>query len=377
MTTGLLARPRRHAAGIPVGALAALCLATGVASAQGPAPTVPLARSLALVQTLRDGDAERESVVTLADVSPAGVRYVWNFVEVHAPGDTSFGTHERLVRRADLDTAPRLHQIYRREEPLEHPGYTAFTISRAVFDQITNGGSAPFSLLGLADAAGGQLAALLGGGRPAVVRWRGTLARVAPGTVPFPLLVNGRRVEVPALHLEGKFTARGESWTPRIWVLAQRDHPLLLKLEDPRRVFQTVRADLGGAGDHGRAIEGALSTTCRVEVPGIYFETASAVLNPASDETIAALAQILTRNAAWTVTIEGHTDSIGASASNMALSERRANAVRARLTGRGVAAARLRAAGYGATRPRESNSTIAGRARNRRVELLRPCGGSR
>jgi outer membrane protein OmpA-like peptidoglycan-associated protein len=112
-------------------------------------------------------------------------------------------------------------------------------------------------------------------------------------------------------------------------------------------------------------------------VPGIYFETASAVLNPASDETIATLAQILTRNAAWTVTIEGHTDSIGTSASNMALSERRANAVRARLTGHGVPAARLRAAGYGATRPRESNSTIAGRARNRRVELLRPCGGSR
>ena len=376
--TGLLARPRRHAVVISGAALATLCLATGIAAAQGSAPTVPLARSLSLVQTLRDGDAERESVVTLTDVSSAGVRYAWRFVEVHAPGDTSFGKHERLVRRADLDTAPRLHQIYRRDEPLEHPGYTAFTISRAVFDQVSASGSAPFSLLGLADAAGGQLASFLGGGRPAVVRWRGTLARVAPGTVPFPLLVNGRRVEVRALHLEGRFTARGESWTPRIWVLAQRDHPLLLKLEDPRRVFQTVRADLvDGAGDRGRAIEGALSTTCRVEVPGIYFETASALLNPASDETIATLAQVLTRNAGWTVTIEGHTDSIGASASNMALSERRANAVRARLTGHGVAAARLRAAGYGPTRPRESNATIAGRARNRRVELLRPCGGSR
>ena len=86
---------------------------------------------------------------------------------------------------------------------------------------------------------------------------------------------------------------------------------------------------------------------------------------------------MLARHADWTVTIEGHTDSIGTSAANAALSERRANAVRARLTSQGVAPARLRAVGYGQTKPRESNATIAGRARNRRVELLRPCGGSR
>ena len=47
--TGRLARTRRHAVAIPGGALAALCLATGIASAQGSVPTVPLARSLALV----------------------------------------------------------------------------------------------------------------------------------------------------------------------------------------------------------------------------------------------------------------------------------------------------------------------------------------
>jgi outer membrane protein OmpA-like peptidoglycan-associated protein len=73
------------------------------------------------------------------------------------------------------------------------------------------------------------------------------------------------------------------------------------------------------------------------------------------------------------VTIEGHTDSIGGARPNQTLSERRAEAVRARLVAAGIAAARLKAVGYGAARPRETNSTIEGRARNRRVELARNC----
>ena len=110
---------------------ATLCLTVGMASAQGSAPGVPLARGLTLVQTLRDEGADRESVVSLADASPTGVRYVWTFLEVSARGDTTRGRYERLVRQADLDTAPRWHQVYDRGQPLEHPGYTAFTVSRA------------------------------------------------------------------------------------------------------------------------------------------------------------------------------------------------------------------------------------------------------
>jgi outer membrane protein OmpA-like peptidoglycan-associated protein len=358
--------------------LATLWLTAGIASAQGSAPTIPLARSLTLVQTLHEGAAERESVVRLADVSDAGVRYEWSFLEVSASGDTTRGKHERFVRRADLDTAPRWHQLYQRGDSLEHPGYTAFTVSRAAFDRLSTSGSTPFSLLAIAESSTGALSALGLGGGPSLVRWRGTLTRVGNGAVPFPLLVNGQRVSVPALRLQGKFTARGGSWAPQLWVLAQRDHPLILELTDSTRTFQTVRADLGDLSAEGaRALEGALARSCRVEVPGIYFESASATLDPASNETIAALARMLARHADWTVTIEGHTDSIGTSAANAALSERRANAVRARLTSQGVAASRLRAVGYGQTRPRESNATIAGRARYRRVVLLRPCGGSR
>ena len=73
---------------------------------------------------------------------------------------------------------------------------------------------------------------------------------------------------------------------------------------------------------------------------------------------------------------EGHTDSIGTSVSNQRLSQRRAEAVLARLTTHmGARAQATLAVGYGASRPREPNATIEGRARNRRVELVRDCGG--
>ncbi|MEO7475752.1 MAG: OmpA family protein, partial [Gemmatimonadales bacterium] len=87
------------------------------------------------------------------------------------------------------------------------------------------------------------------------------------------------------------------------------------------------------------------------------------------------LAGLLARHPDWRATIEGHTDSVGTAEANQALSARRADAVRARLVGaHGTDGARLRTAGLGSTRPRESNATIEGRARNRRVELVRECG---
>ena len=76
----------------------------------------------------------------------------------------------------------------------------------------------------------------------------------------------------------------------------------------------------------------------------------------------------------WVMTVEGHTDSIGTAAANQRLSQRRAEAVRARLAERhGVKTSTWKAVGYGPSRPREPNTTLEGRARNRRVELVRDC----
>ena len=70
--------------------------------------------------------------------------------------------------------------------------------------------------------------------------------------------------------------------------------------------------------------------------------------------------------------MEGHTDSLGGDAPNLDLSRRRAAAVKQALaSGYGIDAGRLQTAGFGASRPKESNDTLEGRARNRRVELVR------
>ena len=70
------------------------------------------------------------------------------------------------------------------------------------------------------------------------------------------------------------------------------------------------------------------------------------------------------------VTIEGHTDSIGTSEYNLALGERRANAVRDYLTKRGIAAGRMKTVSFGEERPIATNDTAAGRAMNRRAHLV-------
>ena len=120
-----------------------------------------------------------------------------------------------------------------------------------------------------------------------------------------------------------------------------------------------------------------LATQCRVPVPGIYFEFDSDVLNPASTPWIRSIADLLRRHPDWTITIEGHTDSVGPARYNHDLSTRRAAALERSISSQqGISPARLTTRGFGPDRPLESNATTEGRARNRRVELVRPCDRS-
>jgi len=80
-------------------------------------------------------------------------------------------------------------------------------------------------------------------------------------------------------------------------------------------------------------------------------------------------AQTLVANPAATVQIIGHTDSTGSDAINNPLSVNRAASTRDYLTGRGVPASRIMIDGRGATDPVADNSSTAGRAQNRRVEI--------
>ena len=99
----------------------------------------------------------------------------------------------------------------------------------------------------------------------------------------------------------------------------------------------------------------------------IQFAPGSAAVLPRSLRLLDNVAAVLTAHPARRVEIEGHTDSVGDDASNKALSQRRADAVRAYLVKRGIAPDRLTATGHGEDHPVDTNATPAGRANNRRV----------
>ena len=101
----------------------------------------------------------------------------------------------------------------------------------------------------------------------------------------------------------------------------------------------------------------------------IYFETGSDKLKLISNSSLDDLAEILKRNEAVNLTIEGHTDTDGEDAYNMMLSQKRTESVKAYLILKGVSETRLTAVGFGETRPVADNKKAAGKAKNRRVEL--------
>lgn len=104
---------------------------------------------------------------------------------------------------------------------------------------------------------------------------------------------------------------------------------------------------------------------------GVNFETGKAVLLPASTAVLDRVAESLANNPDVTVEVGGHTDNTGSRATNTRLSAARANAVRDYLIGKGIDGARLTAKGYGPDQPVQENTTVAGRAANRRVELTK------
>lgn len=101
----------------------------------------------------------------------------------------------------------------------------------------------------------------------------------------------------------------------------------------------------------------------------IFFETGSAKLKAISNAQLDGLVDILKRNEAVSMTIEGHTDNVGNDDYNMQLSQKRTESVKAYLESKGIPASRLTAIGYGETRPIGDNTKAAGRSQNRRVEL--------
>jgi outer membrane protein OmpA-like peptidoglycan-associated protein len=102
----------------------------------------------------------------------------------------------------------------------------------------------------------------------------------------------------------------------------------------------------------------------------VLFDTGRATLNPGASMKLDRLAAFLNEHPDRHVQIEGFTDSVGTDAYNQDLSERRADAVKAALTMRGIDPSRVGTEGYGKAYPVASNSDSGGRQLNRRVEVV-------
>ncbi|MGZ5475794.1 MAG: OmpA family protein [Thermoanaerobaculia bacterium] len=103
----------------------------------------------------------------------------------------------------------------------------------------------------------------------------------------------------------------------------------------------------------------------------IQFDTGKATIRQESRSTIDQVGDMLRQNPKLALRIEGHTDNVGSDAANKTLSEQRAAAVRQALVTAGIEAARLTSVGFGETKPVAENTTEEGRAKNRRVELVK------
>jgi SH3 domain-containing YSC84-like protein 1 len=121
----------------------------------------------------------------------------------------------------------------------------------------------------------------------------------------------------------------------------------------------------------GSDINASLTTKSRVTLPDVQFETGKADITPDSEASLNTVLASLKDHPDWNIRVEGFTDNVGAKEANEKLSADRAEAVATWLADHGIDRARLSSKGYGEARPVASNKSDDGRAKNRRVELVR------
>jgi outer membrane protein OmpA-like peptidoglycan-associated protein len=146
---------------------------------------------------------------------------------------------------------------------------------------------------------------------------------------------------------------------------AEAQHKAQASEQDAAAVREKLRAQLNSVLQTTENARGLI-----VNMSDVLFDTGKYTLKPATQVSLAKVATILELYPGLKVQVEGYTDSVGSDEYNQKLSENRANAVHDFLVANGVPAANVTAAGYGKADPVADNSTAAGRAQNRRVNMV-------
>ena len=355
-----------------------------------PASRIPLRTGLTVVTSVNQamiGDYESIKRVTNVTDARIEIKYSANMPYWGDPFDprpkppaTVTVSSTRVVQRTDLETSHHYEQDFVAGLPEVIPGTTAINVSRAVLQELKSKGESSFIYHTVGFSIGAMLGRLAGpapsSGPPKPVdpnllpRAHCTLKRVGTADIAIPVLVNSETVELPAVYAS---CSPDQYTTARFYFLDDLENPLALawQLEQNGNQLQVIKIFFPG-GAPAPQIAQELSAAGRAEIYGIYFDFASDRIRPESEPVLQEIANAMTTNPSWSLSVEGHTDNIGGDSFNQVLSERRAAAVKQALVEQyHVSADRLTTVGYGSTRPKEPNDTLEGRARNRRVELVR------
>ena len=370
-------------------AVAAVVSTTASAQTAGPAsPRVALVAGMRIGWAWRGDSVEGDYTPTMfvTEVDPAGVVIVTQGTK----GAKGGGRENDQFNTRMLPSAMADGRIYRQvwisTDPLVMRGTTSMMLSTAVAHDVMTKGAAALTIVDDTNVSGAPAAAMTSLFRALTsdsaatgTPYEGTMTQVESGTVPFVVLVNDRRVTVGAIHLRGVLRHDGERYMSDMLILADPAFPLVLahvkggtvgkRDAEGGRVVWITYPDSSAA----KRLETDLEAKRPVEIYDIYFDYNSATIKPESDSILREIGAIMQRHPDWQLRITGHTDSIGGGgAGNRIPSARRAAAVKDVLTSRyGVAAGRLDTGGAGDSQPLETNATLEGRARNRRVELTR------
>ena len=363
----------------PVIRAVALALLLCAPAANAAAPRIPHAAGLTVTTALSDRQGDYESRKRLAGREGEGWLLDYSATVPDGAGRTRSMSSERYVHDADLAAARIYRTAFEENVSEDYPGTTALGVSAQVLAELHTAGRAGYALVGestwvlpslaAAGAPGGDLVAGLT--RNTSIAFKGEL--VKKGSARFQVQVNGVATELPVLVSTGRFTARdGRTMDAELSLLDDPANPLALQWRIAGAALRVVRLDFP-VPRASQGLADRLKAERRVVLPGLYFDFGSAVLRPESAGQLPDIVAAIRSVPAGALVIEGHTDSVGADAANLALSKARAEAVRVALVGLDAGLApRLSSQGHGETRPQADNTTLEGRARNRRVELVLP-----